>query len=282
MSQDVIFYYVKVFPKLKKFLKNREIATIMKLKDTEIVRRGSNHPPLYIKDLKKINKKFQELRKGNIHLKDIESQLSNIQIKIWQYFVPRKLIELHYAVNQEHPNKPLERVYFDIDRKDIPAEKAQLVALKLIETIKKDKTFRLEYKIFPMWTGNSFHIYLLLKKKIPHSFYEKNFHVDINHQKDSFTGRWALKINKELKNIKVVAGHQKKQGYINIDPSQSPSGKISRSPLSLYIKNYSSIRGIALPLTIEDLKNKNLIKELRGYTIEKVIKNLNKLAKKLP
>ena len=75
MPQDVIHYYDKVFPKLKGFLKNKEIATIMKLKDTEIVRRGSNHPPLFIKDLiKNVNKNFLNLRKGNTHLKEVESK----------------------------------------------------------------------------------------------------------------------------------------------------------------------------------------------------------------
>jgi len=284
MPQDVIFYYSKVFPKLRKFLEDREIATITYLKDTTIVKRGSHDSPLHINELiKGINKKFLNLRKGReVHLKDVRSELTKQQIKIWEYFVPRKLITLHYAVNYEHPNKPLKRIYFDIDRENIPAEKAQLVALKLIETIKKDKTFKLKYKIFPMWTGNSFHVYLLLKKAVPHSFYEKHIHTELHNQEATFTGRWAQKINKELKNIKVIAGHEKKPGYINIDPSQSPSGKIARCPFSLYVKSYSSIKGIALPLSIQDLKNKNLVNKLRSYTPEKVIKEINQLAKKLP
>ena len=283
MPQDVIFYYARVFPKLKNFLKGREIATITKLKDNEIVRRGSHDPKLYIDELiKHINKKFLELRKSNIHLKYVENKLSKTQIKIWHYFVPRKLIELHYAVNHEHPNKPLDRIYFDIDRTDIPAEKAQIVALKLIETIENDKKFTLKHKIFPMWTGNSFHVYLLFKDKITHDFYEKNFHTESHNSNESFTSKWVSRINKELKNKKIVAGHQKAKGLINIDTSQSPSGKIGRCPFSLYIKSYSSIKGIALPLNINDLKNNDLVKELRSYTIEKIIKNINQLAKKIP
>lgn len=283
MPEDVIFYYTKVFPKLKRFLKKREIATKIHLKEINIVKRGSKNQPLFIEDLiKNINKKFLDLRRRNTHLNDVKSKLTKKQINIWRYLVPRKLIELHYAINHEHPNKPLDRIYFDIDRKNIPAEKAQLVALKLIETIKKDKSFKLKYKIFPMWTGNSFHIYLLLNKKVPHSFYEKYMHTELNNQEATFTGRWAQKINKELKNIKVVAGHEKKSNYINIDPSQSPSGKLARCPFSLYVKTYTNVKGIAIPLSIADLKNKNLIKDLRSYNQEKVLKNLDKLAKKLP
>jgi len=283
MSEDVIFYYSEIFPKLKDFLKNREIATKTYLKDIEILKRGSNDPPLYIDELiKNINKKFLELRKGDSHLKDIRAKLNKAQIKIWEYFVPRKLIELHYAVNHEHPKKPLDRICFDIDRKNLPAEKAQLVSLKLIEKIQRDKSFKLKYKIFPMWTGNSFHVYLFLNKKISHSFYQKYIHSELNNSKDSYTNKWAQQISKELKNIKVIAGHEKKQDFINIDPSLSPSGKISRSPFSLYVKNYNKVSGIAIPLAIDELKDKDLIKKLRSYDKEKVLKNLEALSKKLP
>ncbi len=281
MTQDVIFYYRKIFPKLMKFLQEREIATKTMLKEVEIVKRGSNSPPLYIDELiKGVNDKFLNLRKEN-HLKDVKSKLTKTQIKIWEYIVPRKLVELHYATNHEHPNKPLKRIVFDIDRKDIPAEKAQVVALKLIEQIQKDKTFPIKYKIFPLWTGNSFHIYLLLQRSVTHDFYEKKIHIEPN-QDESFTGKWVRAITKELKEIKVAQSHEKKKGYIIIDPSQSPSGKITRAPFSIYAKSSSTIKGIALPLTIEDLKKKNLIKELRSYTTEKVIKNINKLSKKIP
>ena len=281
MTQDVITYYRTVFPKLRKFLQKREIATKTMLKDFEIVKRGSNSPPLYIDELSKgVNEKFLSVRKENIHLKDVKHTLTKTQIKIWEYLVPRKLVELHYATNQEHPNKPLTRIVFDIDRKEIPAEKAQVVAVKLIEQIQKDKTFPIKYKIFPLWTGNSFHIYLLLNKPVTHEFYEKKIHVDQNNPEESFTGKWIKAI--KIKGIKVAPSHEKKKGVINIDPSQSPSGKITRAPFSIYTKSASTIKGIALPLTLEDLKKKNLIKELRSYTTEKVIKNIDKLSKKIP
>lgn len=283
MPQDVIFYYERVFPKLKKFLKNREIATKTYLKNLDIIKRGSNSPPLYIEALiKGVDKKFLNLRKGNSHLKEVKQKLTKNQINIWNYFVPRKLIELHYAVNHEHQNKPLQRLFFDIDRLDVPAEKAQLVAQKLIEAIQKDKTFKFKKKIFPLWTGNSFHLYIFLKKQLPHSFYEKCIHVNTKNPEASFTGKWAKKINKEIKTVKISAGHEKKKGHIIIDPSLSPSGKIARCPFSLYIKSYSKIKGVAIPLSIKDMYKKSLIKELREYTPEKVINNINKLSKNLP
>ncbi len=283
MLPDVMFYYAKVFPKLKYFLRKRELATIIKLKDIEIVKRGSHEQPLFIDELiKYVNKKFLSLRYPNVHLKDVEKKLNKVQRKIWHYFVPGKLIELHYAVNHEHPNKPLDRIYFDIDRKNIPAEKAQRVALQFIETIENDASFTLKHRIFPMWTGNSFHVYLLLQKSISHSFYEKYFHINISNPGSSFSEKWISDVDKILSNTNVVAGHIKKKQCIIIDPSQSPSGKIGRCPFSLYVKNYSIISGIALPLTVTDLKNKNLVEELRRYTIEKVIKNLDVLAHRLP
>ena len=76
MLPDVMFYYAKVFPKLKYFLRKRELATIIKLKDIEIVKRGSHEQPLFIDELiKYVNKKFLSLRYPNVHLKDVEKSL---------------------------------------------------------------------------------------------------------------------------------------------------------------------------------------------------------------
>jgi len=283
MPQDVIFYYAKVLPKLRKFLKGREIATKIKLKNYDIIKRGSDREPLYIEQLiKGLDKTFLSLRKEDVHLKDIKTQLTKTQVKIWDYFVPRKLIECHYAVNREHPQRPLQRILFDIDRKDVPAEKAQIVASYLIEKIQKDKTFPIPYKIFPLWTGNSFHVYLLLKKIVSHDFYERYIHIDPIHEEKSFTGRWIAQINKTLKGIEVSASHEKKRGVITIDPSLSPSGKLARAPFSLYVTSYSSSKGIALPITREELNEKDLVKELRSYTTEKVIKKISTFAKRIP
>ncbi len=159
--------------------------------------------------------------------------------------------------------------------------KFQEVTKKLLETIKQDKNFKIKYKDFILWTGNSFHVYLLFNKRVTHDFYEKNIHFNKDKPLESFTGRWVEKLKKQI-NINVIAGHEKISKTINIDPSQSPSGKMARAPFSLYIRDPKNISGISIPLTYKDLSNKNLINELKSYTPEKVIAELNKLAKKIP
>jgi hypothetical protein len=281
---DVIYYYSKIAPKLKKFLKNKEIATKIYLPYglPTLLKRGSKEEPLYIQELTHgVNKKFLDLRKKCRKLADAKDKLTKEQIKIWDYFVPRKYIEFLYATNKEGINKDLDRIYFDIDRKDVSANYPQEVAKKLLQVIREDKTFRIKYKEFILWTGNSFHVYLLLNKKVTHDFYEKYIHFDKNKPLESFTGRWIEKINKQV-NINVTAGHEKISKTINIDPSQSPSGKMARTPFSLYIRDPKNISGIAIPLIYKDLSDKNLINKLKSYTPEKVINELNKLAKKIP
>ena len=98
---------------------------------------------------------------------------------------------------------------------------------------------------------------------------------------ESFTGRWASELNKKFR-FKVVGGHEKIKKGINIDPSQTPSGKLCRAPFSLHMKNEKEVDGVAIPLEINDLNDKNLINKLKSYTPEKVVKEIDKLSKKLP
>jgi hypothetical protein len=281
---DVICYYSKIAPKLKKFLKNKEIATKIYLPYglPTLLKRGSKEEPLYIQEfIHGTNKKFLDMREKYRKLADARNKLTKEQIKIWEYFVPRKLIEFLYATNKEGPGKDLDRIYFDIDRKDISAINSQEVAKKLLEIIKQDKDFKIKYKEFVLWTGNSFHVYLFFNKKVNHDFYEKNIHFNKDKPLESFTGRWVEKIKKQIK-VNVIAGHEKISKTINIDPSQSPSGKMGRVPFSLYVKDPKNISGIAIPLNYKDLSDKNLINKLKSYTPEKVIAELNKLSKKIP
>ncbi|MFH0936432.1 MAG: hypothetical protein V1815_02005 [Candidatus Woesearchaeota archaeon] len=281
---DVAYYYSKIAPKLKRFLKNKEIATKIYLPYglPTILKRGSKEEPLYIQEfIHGVNKKFLDCRKKYRKLADARNKLTKEQTKVWDYFVPRKLIEFLYATNKEGPGKDLDRIYFDIDKKDLSAINSQEVAKKLLEVIRQDNNFKIKYKDFVLWTGNSFHVYLLLNKKVSHDFYEKNIHFNPKKPVESFTGRWVEKIKKQV-NFNVIAGHEKVSKNINIDPSQSPSGKMARAPFSLYVRDPKNISGISIPLKYKDLSNKNLINELKSYTPEKVISELNKLAKNIP
>ena len=113
-----------------------------------------------------------------------------------------------------------------------------------------------------------------------YSFYTKYIAYSKSKPLESFTGKWAHKINDKLK-INIHGGHETSKIGINIDPSQTPSGKLCRTPFSLHTKK-GIVGGIALPVTETQLKQKSIVKTLQFYTPEKVIKNLETLSKNLP
>ncbi|MDD5331866.1 MAG: hypothetical protein PHE43_03540 [Candidatus Nanoarchaeia archaeon] len=283
-ERDVLPYYSLVSKKLIRFLDKKEIATRISLPGSnigKILKRGSKEEPLYVSEIvKNVNKDMLKLR--NKSLTDVKGKLNKVQIKIWDYFVPRKLIDFLYATNNEGINKKIERIFFDIDCGDLSSEKARIVTKEFVYLIKKDKEFNrlINYDLMPMWTGHSFHVYLFLKKEVSSEFYRKYLMFSKSKPLESFTGRWANDISKKT-GIKTIGGHEKVKGFINIDPSQTPSGKLARAPFSLNIKKFKVV-GIALPLSVKDLDDKNLVKKLRGYNMDKVIKDLNLFSKKIP
>ena len=280
-SLDCLYYYGKVARYVEKFLKGREIATKTILKDFFFLKRGSNSQPLFIEDLREVDEKMLKLRVEN-GLKDVENQLNGKQALIWRYFVPRKIMDFFYACNGEKPGKPIDRIFIDIDRQNNSSDDARKVALSLVKQIKSDKEFNklLKYKMFILWTGSSFHIYLLLQRKINLAFYSK--YLSYGEKKpDSFIVKWASAIEKET-GIKVKAGHEKVKGAIILDSSNTPSGKLARAPFSLHTKGYNEIDGVAVPLSEKQLSDKNLASRLKKLTPETVLKNLNSYAKLLP
>lgn len=275
--------------KLKKFLKGKELASKVWLPKGNIkyfLNRGSKKPPLFIEDfVEAVTPEFLELRSRH-HLKEVESELTEKQKLVWSYFPPRKLIDFFYATNSEGAGKPIDRVFFDIDRgKDTSLENARNVTKLLCEIIKKDKELKKligKTDPFVSWTGNSFHVYIMLDKPRPNSFYEKNFMFSKNDPLASFTGRWAEQIKNELK-INVAGGHEKLPKFLNIDPSQTPSGKLARSPLgSFHMEDARTIDGVSIPVTEKMLADEDLPKKLKETRPKDVIDNLDKFAGRLP
>jgi len=280
-SLDCLYYYGKISRKLEKFLKGKEIATKTVLKDFSFLKRGSNSAPLYIQDLRQIDEKMLKLRAKH-GLGEVESELKGKQALIWRYFVPRKIMNFFYACNGEKQGKPIDRVFIDIDRQNNTSGDARKVALSLIKQIKSDEKFNkmLKYKLIILWTGSSFHIYLLLARKINLDFYNKYLSYGKKKQ-DSFIMKWASAVGKET-GIMVKAGHEKIKDAIILDSSNTPSGKLARAPFSLHIKAYNEIDGVAVPLSEKELRDKNLTSRLRKLTPENVLKNLNSYARLLP
>ena len=282
---DCLLYYSIVAGELKNFLKGKELATKIRIPEgPQLLKRGSQLEPLSIEELaENVDESFLQLRK--LHLEEARGKISKIQEKIWQYFFPRKYCDFFYATNREGLNKPIERVFFDIDRKETQtAEQARLIACKLAGLIQNDEEFCKKignFNLMPLWTGSSFHIYLLLEKQITHEFYDRELMFSKKEPLASFTGKWAQEIA-EKTGLKVIGGHEKQEEFFNIDPSQTPSGKLARAPFSLHFKDAKTVDGIALPLTLKQLCTKGIVKELQQMTPEKVLKELSKWAKAIP
>jgi DNA primase len=283
-SLDVLLYYALVAPKLKKFLRGKEIAAKNWIPNYRpLLKRGSDFKPLFIEDLiKAITPDFLELRKGHLDEARKGGKLSAKQELVWQYFVPRKLSDFFYATNNETPGKPIERIFFDLDKGEgIKQYQARQAALEFVRAIKDDGDFALKHDLCACWTGSSFHVFLLLKKPMPASEYAKTVQYSEKNPLATFTGKWAAAVQKQVK-FKVAGGHEKKNGFIIFDPSQTPSGKLCRSPFSLHMKDAFTIDGVDVPLSEKDLQDPVLCKELSALTPEKVLKNLGKHASKFP
>lgn len=272
---DCFSYYKKIFRKkrkfLKKFLQDKEIATKIYLPkdDFYLVKRGSKEEPLYFPEIK-TSKNFLSLRKDN-DLSDVRDKISKKEEKIWHYFVPRKMIEMHYACNKEKGNK-INRIFIDIDPGEkFKAETGRKVALELLKEIKKDKDFRekFNFKTEVIWTGKGFHVYIILKKEHSKKIYQRYFSWE--GKKESFIEKWAKSISESI-GFKVEAGHERKRNKIILDTSATPPGKLARCPYSLHLNEKGKLVGICVPLKKKDLENNNIVRKLENLNLKKVIK----------
>ncbi len=287
---DVLLLYAVSATKLKKYLKDKELAGKIWMprgKVRYLLKRGSKLKPLYVDELiEAVDLEFLELRSREEHLKDAKKELDDIQNKVWQYFLPRKLADFFYATNSEGPGKEIDRIFFDIDRVEgISAEQVQKATRLFIETINEDNEFEElmeNFEPFISWTGNSFHVFFFLDETKPNSFYEKYFQYSKQDPERNFTGKWAKKVDEQVE-FRVVGGHERRGNSINIDPSQTPSGKLSRVPLgSLHMKDAKTIDGVSLPLKEKMLYEEDLAKKLVNCKPPNIIENLNQFEKNLP
>jgi len=246
---DCLYLYSKHIKEISKFLKDQEIASKIHIPpNNQFLRRGSKDLPLFIKEFsrKELNNAFFEIRsKMKRHEAIQDKLLSPTQEKLWLYFPPNKPVEFFYATNSEHPGKLIERIFIDLDRTNLSTEKAKIVAKALINEIKEDKQFNklLKFGIQVLFTGSSYHVYLILKRPITHEFYEKYVSYSKNEKTPSFIAKWSLEITNKTK-IPVTGGHEKTQNVIILDPSETPSGKLARVPFSVHVKE-NKIDGIA-------------------------------------
>ena len=123
---ETLLYYALVAPSLKKFLRGKLVAAknwLPKGPMPYLIKRGSKEEPLSVQELcDAVTPEFLEVRRATEHLEDAKPKLSKVQQKVWGYFLPRKLNDFFYATNGESSGKPIDRVFFDLDR-GVPKEK---------------------------------------------------------------------------------------------------------------------------------------------------------------
>lgn len=286
---DALLLYGIVAGKLKKYLGDRELASKIWMTSgrmPHLLKRGSKLNHLFAHELEEVvTLEFLELRSGTEHLSSVKDDLTDLQVKVWQYFLPRKLADFFYATNHEGSGREIDRIFFDIDRSGgVSAEQAHETTKIFVETINEDEELQNlgEFEPFIYWTGNSFHVLFFLDKLMPNSFYAEYFRYSKTDPEHSFTGKWAKKINEQVE-FKVVGGHERQSNSINIDSSQTPSGKLCRVPLgSLHMEDANTIDGISVPITEKMLYEDDLIYKLTNYTPKDIIENLEKLEMLLP
>jgi hypothetical protein len=289
---DVLLLYAIIADKIGPYLAGREIASRIWLPNKGggrpyIIKRGSKDEPLYARELAEaVTPEFLKIREEEEKLSRAEEDLTPVQRKVWRYFVPRKLINFFYATNTEDPSGGIDRVFLDLDRgQGVTAAQAHEATSLLLELIRgDDELMDLTggKRPFTYWTGNSFHVILLLKELQPHSFYDTRFTYSNSNLEGSFTGRWARQINDSV-DFEVAGGHEKKENRLNIDPSQTPPGKLCRVPLgSIHVSDPETIDGFSIPVTNRMLKRKNLTETLVNLQAKDILSEINKLAARVP
>lgn len=307
---DYLYFYKHVAEIIKPFIKNKPIATkIFIPKGPKLIKRATKLTQLYVEDiLNNVNDKFLEIR-SKYHLREVLDKINKKQHLIWQYFFPKKDIEFFYSTNGEvfggkfkAKKIKLDRIFFDIDRKNINLRTVTKIMISFVHLLEKDKEVKefikkniSDYKTFVMYTGNSWHIYLILDKQIDETIYFKYVKHHREEKTQSLTTIIVDKLRNTFNNINI--GHEKVEKNVIIDPSQTPFGKLARLPYSLHIKEAKLIDGIAIPMNMTlkqqiintDTTNKKnfektykqLIDYLNKFTLHYIIKNKDQLKKEL-
>ncbi len=282
---DVTLLYALAADAMQDYLGERELSGKIPIPDGPVLlKRGSELAPLTAAELvAAVDEDFLTLRNDPGHLDDARDDLTDVQEKVWQYFYPRKYAEFLYATNHEGEGKPIDRIFFDIDRAgDITAEDALQVTRRFVEVLEDDEVAAdITELMIIKWTGASFHVELLLTEKQPGFFYDNHVFASKTTKKDTITGRAVKTLNEEM-DLTVVGTHEKEEGHVVIDPSQTPSGKLNRVPLgSLHMADAETVDGVSVPLTKDELFDDGVLDMVQSYTPDSLVRDMDELGEKL-
>ncbi len=282
---DVVLYYAAVADAMQTYLGDRELCGKIFIPDGPVLlKRGSELPPLTVTDLvEAIDHEFLELRKDPGHLDDVRDQLSEEQERVWQYFYPRKYAEFLYATNHEGDGKPIDRIFYDIDRGDtMTAEDALTVTRSFVTILAEDDVIQdVQDSMLIKWTGASFHVEIMLNDQKPAFFYDNHIFTSKTEERDTVTER-AIERLRTAVDVDVMGTHEKQSDAITIDPSQTPSGKLNRVPLgSLHMADAETVDGVSIPITRDELFDNGVLEMVQSYTPTAVLRDSDELAEKL-
>lgn len=282
---DPVLLYAYAADAMQDYLGDRELSGKIHIPDGPVLlKRGSELPPLTADILvDAVDREFLELRKEPGHLDDARDQLTDAQERAWQYFYPRKYAEFLYATNHEGEGKPIDRVFYDIDRgAHMSADDALTVTRAFVDYLEDDGTVQdVADRMLFKWTGASFHVEIMLDEQKPAYFYDNHVFTSANEERDTVTER-AVAHLQDAVNVTVVGTHEKQEDAITIDPSQTPSGKLNRVPLgSLHMADAETVDGISIPLTRDELFDDGVLEMVQTYDPEAVVRDMDELREKL-
>lgn len=287
---DLLLYYGLIAEKLQPYLHGRELATrtwLPKGRIRAVVKRGSLNHPFYIEEMAgAVTPSLMRAREKYEHLDDAKHVLSPEQALAWFYFAPRKYMGFHYATNREGEGREISRVVYDVvPGRNMSAEDAIEVAALLVQAVLEDDQAgrMLSGRPFVSWTGSSFNVALSLNGLQSASFYRAQ--IEYTGKGYTLTDRLIAYVTKASK-VPIAGGPVRPPGHITIDPSQTPSGHLCRVPLgSLNMESASAaggvIGGVSVPLTL-DMLSRDEVADLRAYTPQRIIDELDGLARRLP
>lgn len=283
---DVLLLYGLMAEANSSYLEDREIASKVHIPNgPTLLKRGSDLEPLTIAEVQTaVDEEFLELRDRAGGLDEAQDSLSNEQAKVWRYFPPRKYCEFLYATNYEGEGMPIDRIFYDIDRGlKVTGEQAVDVTRAFVDFLEHDSIAQeITETMIISYTGNSFHVDFLLTASQPPEFYTDEVFTTEQEEVDTITDR-GVRAVREAVDVSLVGGHARQAETVNIDPSQTPSGKLNRVPLgSLHMADAETVDGISVPVTKEELREANVLSKLRSYTPQTVIDDLDALQTKLP
>ena len=283
---DVLPYYGQISAKLTGFLHGRELASRVwtpRGRIPAVVISGSTSQPLYIEQMvRSVTLELIHARQSYKNLGDVIPILSPDQQLTWSYFPKRRYVGFYYNTNRIGPAREINRVLYAVDRCTGSTLTDALNVVRIFyELVISDDRYPALFRGNPFvcWTGNSFQVMLFTRDLQPASFYRT--HLEYTGKSHTLTDHW-VDAAARAGETKIAGGSQRRKGFVLINATNTPSGKLCPVPLgSLQLASAATLGGVSVPLT-PDMLDRDVLSDLISYTPERILDELDELAARLP